>query len=109
MHVARGTRSPETQARCVRDCGFGVFDDTLPEGITRDVMGVLGANIAAMRAGCKDCPFVGHCSPTDVDSTIAAPLSGSVLALLAKKTNIDPATLEVSTARLDLGLRARHV
>jgi hypothetical protein len=30
----------------------------------------------------------------------------SVLALLAKKTNIDPATLEVSTARLDLGLRA---
>ena len=105
--IARGPSSVEAQARCVRDCGFGVFDTSLPEVVTRDVMALLGANSAALRARAPGTVSSAEVySPKTLDGTIAALLSLPVVALLAEKTNIDPAALEVSVARLDMGLRA---
>ena len=108
--VARGPNSQEAQARCVRDCGFGVFDTSLPEVVTRDVMAILGASAAAIRAQKpRTVSSVEAYSPDTLDATIVALLSQPVVALLAEKTHIDPAALEVSTARLDLGLRANGI
>ena len=103
----RGQGAAEKNTRCHRGCGFGVFDDTIPSATMSDVMAVVRANAAAMKQ--KPPSTVSRkeaYAPSGPEQTLVALLSEPVIALLAEKAGIVPAELELTNARVDLGLRA---
>lgn len=47
--LKRGSSSHEAQTHCQRGCGQGIFDNSIPQAVMRDVMAVMATNFAGIQ------------------------------------------------------------
>ena len=99
----------QANARCVRSCGAGVFDDAFTqETLLRSMEHIApvlfsrGPNVdAAKKITAKEAYSPEHNSP---EANVVALLVQPVISLLASSLDLDESLLELSVARVDFGL-----